>query len=187
MDQSTELIHWLAKQDIDTVREWLHEVWGGSKSVPDNFYWPHLLKSIEILAKSGKGPGYYSQPDLDWGRLALEIYHYVIDLSDIATKLYLEIDKMYLKVTFILYYGSVEGDEMLDVSQFIPWFFKDIYISIEHIKDHLAHLQELDIEEITFLRYIKRKLSVIRLLIDKGLLSASEELNDWLTIQDRLP
>ncbi len=186
MSETADIIGWLIKQDVETVRGWLYEVWEGTRSVPDDFSWPHLLKAIEVSAKTGKYPSNPPYPDLAWGRLTLELYHYVLDTLDEPTRRYLEVDLMYLKLWFIKHYGSVEDDELLDVSQFVPWFFKELPFSREEIEKRLTHKEVFDLEESSKRRYIKEKLTVLRLLSEKGLLSPDEELKRWLALENKL-
>ena len=126
MDQSTDVISWLIKQDVNTVKVWLDGVWEGSQDIPKDFYWPHLAAAIEVLARAGKGPNYYSQPDLEWGMLAISLYRYLISQTDPLTRMSLEERMMRLKAHLILYYVNVVGDPILDVNQFVEWFFQNL-------------------------------------------------------------
>ncbi len=186
MKQSEELIAWLIKQDVTTVETWLQNVWEGRESVPKDFYWPHLVAAIEVLARSGNGPRYYEQPDLAWAKVAVSIYQYLINRADPLTRMSLEDRMMHLKAHLMRSYGNVAGDPMLDVDQIIEWFFRNLHLSIEDI-EKISSWESLTTEELLRLSYIKNRLFVLRFLVDHNLIFPDERLKKWLMIRERLP
>jgi hypothetical protein len=187
MDQSKELISWLIKQDVETVKAWIYEAWEGLQSVPGDFKWEYLAATLEVLARSGNGPNYYSKPDLEWGKLTVSIYHYLISKADPLTRMSLEERMMYLKAYLISYYGCIAGNAFLDVNRIVDWFFQNVRLSIDEVEKRLAHLKDLEMEELMFLRHLKVRLSIIQFLSDRNLIFPNEILRKWLAIQTKLP
>ena len=187
MSQSGQIIDWLVKQDVRTVKAWLAEVWEGTKQVPHDFSWPNLAAAINVLARAGNGPRYYERPDLEWGRVAISVYHYAMGQVDPLARLSLEESMMNLRGYLIIYYGCLAGDPVLDLHQIIAWFFERLHLSLEEAEAEIADLQTLDIYELGRLRDIKTRLSILRFLADQGLFTPDDELKRWLALQQKLP
>src|SRR5256885_14375382 len=100
--QPKELLDWVVKQDADTVQAWLNRVWAGQQEIPENFDWQNLTAAIDVLAKAGKGPKYYTQPDLVWAKVAVSLYLYLIEKADPFTQVSLTDRMMGLKAYLIV-------------------------------------------------------------------------------------
>lgn len=187
MKNSSQLIDWLVHQEPPIVQNWLEKVWEGEESVPPDFYWPHLTAAVEVQARSGKGPNYYTEPSIEWARVTLLLYRYLIDHSDDLTRSSLEINVMALKAHFILRYQPVVGDPLFDLDQIIAWFFASLSFSMKTVEEKCQHLEELSSEERLKLRYIKDKLAILRWLREKDLLAPDHDLEQWLAFREKLP
>ena len=187
MQQSSEVMNWVLKQDPSTVREWLHRVWEGQQEIPHDFDWQNLTATIDIVAKSGNGPHYYSRPDLEWAKIAILLYQHLIDKADTFTRISLEDKMMELKAQCICHLGTVTGDPILGSDQYTSWFFLKLHLSIEEAEERSSHVETLEYEELWRLANIKNRLSVIKTLSDRGIVKPDEKLGKWLSIQEKLP
>jgi hypothetical protein len=187
IDRSAEIVDWLVKQDVATVKVWLVEVWAGTKQVPPDFSWPNLAAALNISARAGNGPRAYERPDLEWGQVAISVYSYAQNKVDPLDRPLLEASMMYLRAYLITFYGDVAGDPVLDLHQIIDWFFECLHLSLDEAEAEIAHLPALDIYELGRLRDIKTRLSILRFLADRELFSPNDELERWFALQQKLP
>ena len=185
--RSRELIVWLTKQDAQTVQSWVHQVWEGTQVIPEDFQWMQLSAAIEVVARAGKGPDYYTAPDLEWARLAVSIYQYLLSQATPLDRMDIELRIMYLKGYLIMHFGSVDGDPLLDVNQIVAWFFHTLTLTREEVAHKMASVDILSDEELLRLRYLKERLSLLQFLSKKHLLPANEEIDIWLALRDTLP
>ncbi|MBA2679868.1 MAG: hypothetical protein H0U76_15910 [Ktedonobacteraceae bacterium] len=185
--RQVELVDWLLDQDATLVHAWLHRVWEGLQDIPKDFKWEHLAAAADVLARSGRGPNYYSQPDLEWAKVAIALYQYLIDISDLTEHPTLEERMMYLRAYFIMNFGVIRGDPILDVNQIVKWFFQNLYLSSIEAEKRLVSFKELEYTEIVKLRYIKNRLTILQFLSSRDLLPPNQELDRWLALREKLP
>jgi hypothetical protein len=183
--QFIELLQWLVKQDPKTVQQWLDEVWNNQRPIPTDFNWRHFAASIDLLAKSGQGSN--GEPDRVWANTAILVYFYLINDADALEKIELEDRMMELKIYFMVRFGNVSGDPILDVQQLPPWFFRNLHTSRTEVQERLKSLENLGDEELLRLRWMKNRLSRIQLLAQSQILILDKELENWLAIQSMLP
>ncbi len=186
-EKSSQLIDWLVHQKPPVVQNWLEKVWKGEETVPPDFDWPHFTAAVEVQARAGKGPNYYTEPDIEWARITLSLYRYLIEHSNDRTRSSLKINVMALKAHFILRFQPAAGDLLFDIDQIVAWFFASLPFSMEVAEEQCKHLGDLNSEELLQLRYIKDRLAIIKWLQEKDLLTPDNELDRWLTFREKLP
>ena len=183
--QFIELLQWLVKQDAMTVQQWLDEVWNNQRPVPNDFNWRHFAAAIDTLAKSGQGDN--GEFDRAWANVAISIYLYLINKAEAFERIELQDRMMELKIYFMLRFGNVTGDPILDIQQVPIWFFENLHIPLAEVQEHLKSLEKLDHEELLQLRLLKNRLSRIQILMQKQRPTFDKELENWIAIRLKLP
>jgi len=183
----SELMDWLTHQEGTTALAWVYRVWGGLEVVPPDFNWLNLAAAADLLAKSGKGPNYYSQPDLEWAKVAIAVCQHFISTASPHERLLLEQRIMELRAYLIVKLGTVAADPILDADQIVEWFFHTLPLSPEEVERKAASVRELEDKDLFLLGYIKSTLPFIQWLSDHHLLSPNPELDRWLALRAKLP
>jgi hypothetical protein len=182
-----ELMDWLTHQEGTTALAWLYRAWEGLEYVPPDFSWQSLAAAADVLAKSGQGPNYYSQPDLEWAKVTIAICQHCISTAGPRERLLLEQRIMELRAYLIVRLDNVAGDPILDAQQIVEWFFRTIPLSPDEVERKAASVRELEDKELFLLGYIKSTLPFLQWLSDHKLLPPNPELDRWLALRMKLP
>ncbi len=166
--------------------QWVQSVRAGLKQVPHDFNWSGLAEAAALRARYGNDQT-SSQPDLEWAKVAILIYSYLMDEVDSPNRASLEHSEMSLKAYLTGKLGAVPNDPILDVDQIIQWFFENLHISLDEAEKKASSWRKLAKEEILELQQIKNRLAIIKTLADSNLLPPNQELSAWLALREKLP
>lgn len=199
-----ELLNRLLQQEPTQVYAWIQDAWEGSEKVPEGFNWLGLAEVATSNATSERG-AVSSRLNLDWAKVAISIYHYLIGAANPKTLASLEDSMMHLKAYCIEKCGVVANDPVLDIDQIVQWFFHNLELSPEEVKKKIESWRELirtpswnkviaspdwkglSVEDMRELRRIKNKLSVLKSLSACNLLPPKQEVHEWLALYEQLP
>lgn len=191
-----ELCEWLLKQDAQVVLQWFHEVLEGSRQVPERFNWLGLAEVSADLAYHREGKS-SSPPDKGWAYVSVLVHNYIIDEAkehgrfisqNFApdarehSRFSFEERLMRLRARFIINFGSVPGDTLLDGEYLVRWFFQELHFSVEEVPQKISRWRELSRGERWELNRMRRKLVLLRLLVEYQRLQPDEELSRWLDL-----
>lgn len=180
------LLNHVIQQEGAQAYAWLQSVWEGRQKVPEDFNWLGLAKGAAFNATS-QCVLTSSPPDLDWAKVAVEVYEYLIGKADPSRRNSLEYSLMHLRAFCIVRLGVVAHDPLLDVDQLVQWFFRDLKLGPEQAAQKAASWRDLPIDEIRALRQIKNKLSAMKGLYENNMLPPNQELPLWLSLREKLP
>jgi hypothetical protein len=179
-------VEWFREQDPKQVLMWVNTIVEGRQEVPEYFNWLGLAQLSANQARS-RDDAVSSIPDLDWAKVAIVVYDYLINKADPARRDSLEHSVMMLRAYLIVKLGVVPHDPVLDIEHIVQWFFQNLRLSLAEAARRSASWKELKREEILELRQIKNRLAVIRSLAEHNLLSHHPELQPWLALREKLP
>ncbi len=184
---SRDSIQWLLKQGPQAVQDWCYRIWEGREPIPIGFDWKHLAAAIDLEARAGKGPSYYKHPDIEWARVAISLYHYLMKQASPLECIEIDLRIMYLKGYLIIHFGSIAGDPILDVDHIVEWFYHNLIFPRDTIEEKCSSPDQLTYEELISLRFLKERLIILQFLLDNHHLKPNEELLQWLAMREKLP
>lgn len=200
-----KLLNYLIKQDAIYVQVWLKAIWAKEKPVPDNFNWLGLAEAATFRAQNYSNflSDSLDSSNLEWAKVAISVYEFLMkNFNNKSFKESLLDSEMNLRVLMILNFGAMDNDDILDVNILINYFFDNLIFSyqealikynkwrslfVENKPDHINSELNQNLQEFNLLRQIKRKLILIRRLVESHHVYPNEELSAWLLLQEQLP
>ena len=118
---------------------------------------------------------------LSWAEISVIAYQR--DSSDSATH-----SSMMLRASMIKRLGHTTGHPVLDGSLLEKWFFDFLHDDLSHIRNIIpVDLSSTPLATLQYLREIKNRLNIIRLLAETPYLAPNAEVREWLSIARDLP
>jgi hypothetical protein len=168
------------------VQDWLRRYRAGSAVLPTGTRMRNLAQLAGFRAqRMPTNPG--DRADLEWARVAIDLYEEASRQSDERTRIDLEVSAMTMRALMIERHGIVEGDYIQDPQQITRWFFERLPMTLEEATRRAAHWRLLPIAEIRELRVIKNRLRPLETLRRDRLLAVSMDLDAWLARRHLLP
>jgi hypothetical protein len=168
----------------------------------ENFNWQGLACVAADKARGNSSSLGRESPNLEWAKVAISVYDFLAKTHPEIKNTFIR-DAMMLRAYVISKLGNIPDDPVLDSSYIFNWFFNELRFSLKEAltiasswTDLITHKrQELTqnnqytalLEEIRELRQIKNKLAVIQVLAQNNPSYLDEEINTWLSIQEKLP
>lgn len=177
--QSTILLNDLLQQDAAEVQVWLRSIESSSLKPPLEFNWLGLAEAAAIEAQSAS--------DLAWAEVAISVYERLAAEANNSAQESLMISSMLLRASMIARFGSVPGHLVLDIYLIMRWFCDQMMMSWDSVAKKAANWHSCSIEEIRELRRIKNRLGVISVLANSDKYVLNSELNNWLSLREKLP
>ncbi len=169
----------LMQQKAVSVLVWLKNIESDFIKPPFGFNWLGLAEAATFEAQSAS--------DLVWAGVAISVYERLAAEANSSTQESLIISAMLLRVSMIARFGSVPGHLVLDIDQIMRWFCTQQMMSWDSVAEKAANWRSCNIEEIRELRRIKNRLRVISMLAESHKYILNPELNNWLSLRDKLP
>ncbi len=179
-DQSSEqLLHRFLQGPAAAASEWLRSVDGGEASIPSDFNWLGLAEGSAGLATS--------TDDVEWGRVAVNIYERLAAGAEPRLSDRLLHSAMLVRAHFIALLGDRSDDPLLDADRIVRWFLDGLQLPPDEARRRADIWPTLSAPEILSLRDIKIRLSPLVMLAEAGLLREHPELDRWLQLRPALP
>lgn len=181
----------LSLREASEIREWLTNVNLGKAIVPKDFNWLGLADRAAFKARQ---LGNFNKNNLIWAKIAVEIYEKLA--RDNGGQECLQRSAMMLKTYLIIQVGSDVDPDFLNVARIVDWFFDNLKITYDEVLKRIEYWQKSAksteempdyVNNLRLLRKIKTRLKVIALLADYNKISINQELNNWLSLMEKLP
>ena len=177
--QSTIQLDDLLQQDARSVLAWLKNIESDFIKPPFGFNWLGLAEAATFEAQSAS--------DLVWAMVAILVYEQLAAEANSSAQESLMISAMLLRASMIARFESVPGHLVLDLDQIMRWFCDRQMMSWDSVAKKAANWRSCNIEEIRELRRIKNRLRVISILAESDKSILNSELNNWLSLREKLP
>jgi hypothetical protein len=182
-NNSTQQITKLLQLDASELLAWQKDAWTGKLPIPEEFNWLGMAEVAAFNANSKIN----REKSLQWAKVAISTYEYLIKNADLAGKNSFVCSLMNLRACMIIRHGTVPQDCVLDIKHVIDLFFFNTHMSYTEAATKATAWKDLSMRDIQELRRIKNRLSALKLLSDTGKIIPNQELKNWLHLREQLP